>query len=95
MYSFSSMYPKNPSKRLLKNHIKIEDNVVTERMPSSSAYPSTLLPHEHESTFYPPLTTIQTTAEITTTFEPFTTTLRILDATIAQVATMVDKVEHK
>lgn len=59
--------------------------------------------HEHDTTFYPSITTIhETTAEIITTAssEPSTTissltsTPRIVDATIAHVATMVDKVEH-
>lgn len=70
-------------------------------MPSSSASPSTSS-HEHETTLYSTITPIQTTAEIiTSTFEPsttvsaLTTTPRIVDATIAHVATMVDKVEHK
>lgn len=70
-------------------------------MPSSSAFSSTSS-YEHDTTLYPTTKPIQTTAEIiTSTFEPstsvtaLTTTPRIVDVTVAHVATMVDKVEHK
>jgi hypothetical protein len=81
---------------------KIEENVTSERVSPSS---STSTPHEHETTFYPPTTIMniqENTAEITTTTSPSepsekissSTTPRYVDATIAHVATMVDKVEH-
>lgn len=87
---------------MFKNHKKIEENIAsTESLPPSSASPSTST-HEHDPTLYSPITTIQTTAEIiTSTSEPsttvssITTTPRIVDATVAHVVTMVDKVEHK
>lgn len=85
------MLPQN------KINKKNEENVTTERVSASSHE------HEHDTTFYPSITTThETTAEIITTAssEPSTTissptsTPRIVDATIAHVATMVDKVEH-
>lgn len=105
MYScihFFNIYPKKSIKHAsLKNHKKNEENITTESMPTSSASPVTSS-HEHDTTLYSPITTIQTTAEIitsasepSTTVSSLTTTPRIVDATIAHVVTMVDKVEHK
>lgn len=86
---------------------KIEESFTVEKMSPSSPTSTSSSIHEHETTTYPPITTIhETTAEIiTTTATPSesyttisspsisTTTPRIVDATIAHVATMVDKVE--
>ena len=86
------MLPQN------KINKKNEENVTTERVSPSTHE------HEHDTTFYPSITTTthETTAEIITTAssEPSTTissltsTPRIVDATIAHVAIMVEKVEH-
>ena len=82
------MLPQN------KINKKNEENVTTERVSPSTHE------HEHDTTFYPSITTThETTAEIITTAssEP-STTISSLTSTprivVTHVATMVEKVEH-